>query len=238
MRIGHADRPRSLGPSPIGFRGSELESPEGPVPPRSQSRSAPRAVLLSLVLVALARLHLQDGLAPQAADERKDQPPPAAARARRPAPVAARPPLKERAPVDWSAIALPPLLDVSAPYWQQPQAPEPAGGVEPPSPPPPPPPPPPEPAHMGKGELEHARELSGFTRTPIEDIMALRESGLGWGEVAHQLGLNLGAAVGARPNPPSPPQPPGVGGSNKPPSPPGKPPPPSPPGHGPKKPRP
>ncbi len=45
---------------------------------------------------------------------------------------------------------------------------------------------------FGFGEIERAYDLSLETGTPVDDIFALRESGLGWGAIRDQLGSSPG----------------------------------------------
>jgi len=45
---------------------------------------------------------------------------------------------------------------------------------------------------MGWGEVRHALSLSQKTGKPVGDIVKMRESGLGWGEIAKKEGVKLG----------------------------------------------
>jgi len=47
---------------------------------------------------------------------------------------------------------------------------------------------------MGYGEVRHALTLSEQNGGDLQSVLDMRESGLGWGEIAHQQGGSLGAA--------------------------------------------
>jgi hypothetical protein len=51
------------------------------------------------------------------------------------------------------------------------------------------------------GEAGNAAALADAASVSVEEVEALRESGLGWGEVAHELELSLGEARRELPNP-------------------------------------
>lgn len=48
---------------------------------------------------------------------------------------------------------------------------------------------------FGYGELEKAHLLANASGRSFNDIVAMRQSGEGWGQIAHDLGLNLGRVV-------------------------------------------
>jgi hypothetical protein len=89
----------------------------------------------------------------------------------------------------------------------------------------------------GFGEIDQAYSLAAQTDTPVEEIFALRQSGLGWGQIKQQLGVLPGPPDDPDPGPPDNPGPsdePGPPGKpDKPDKPvdPGKPNDPGPPGH-------
>jgi hypothetical protein len=60
-------------------------------------------------------------------------------------------------------------------------------------------------AGWGYGEIFRLHQLSSASGRPISDVQALRDSGLGWGQIAKTLGvrpgnagINLGAAISDR----------------------------------------
>jgi hypothetical protein len=48
---------------------------------------------------------------------------------------------------------------------------------------------------FGYGELENANLLANESGRSFDEIVAMRQSGEGWGQIAHGLGLNLGRVV-------------------------------------------
>jgi hypothetical protein len=48
---------------------------------------------------------------------------------------------------------------------------------------------------LGWGSLEKAHLLSNATGQSFDDVVALHQSGKGWGKIAHDNGLNLGKLV-------------------------------------------
>ena len=48
---------------------------------------------------------------------------------------------------------------------------------------------------LGWGSLEKAHLLSNATGQSFDDVVALHQSGQGWGKIAHDNGLNLGTLV-------------------------------------------
>jgi hypothetical protein len=48
---------------------------------------------------------------------------------------------------------------------------------------------------LGWGSLEKAHLLSNATGQSFDDVVALHQSGHGWGKIAHENGLNLGRLV-------------------------------------------
>src|SRR5438045_8831382 len=48
---------------------------------------------------------------------------------------------------------------------------------------------------LGWGGLEKAHLLANSTGQSFDDIVALHQSGQGWGRIAHDHGLNLGRTV-------------------------------------------
>jgi hypothetical protein len=48
---------------------------------------------------------------------------------------------------------------------------------------------------FGYGELENANLLANASGRSFDEIVAMRQSGQGWGQIAHDLGLNLGRVV-------------------------------------------
>ena len=48
---------------------------------------------------------------------------------------------------------------------------------------------------LGWGSLEKAHLLSNATGQSFDDVVALHQSGQGWGKIAHDNGLNLGRLV-------------------------------------------
>src|SRR6476660_1395284 len=48
---------------------------------------------------------------------------------------------------------------------------------------------------LGWGSLEKAHLLSNATGQSFDDVVALHQSGHGWGKIAHDNGLNLGKLV-------------------------------------------
>src|SRR6266853_1650243 len=48
---------------------------------------------------------------------------------------------------------------------------------------------------LGWGSLEKAHLLSNATGQSFDDVVALHQSGHGWGKIAHDNGLNLGRLV-------------------------------------------
>lgn len=48
---------------------------------------------------------------------------------------------------------------------------------------------------FGYGELEKAHLLANASGRSFNEIVAMRQSGQGWGQIAHSLGLNLGQVV-------------------------------------------
>jgi len=45
---------------------------------------------------------------------------------------------------------------------------------------------------FGYGEITHALVLSKMTERPLDEIVAMRDSGKGWGQIADELGVKLG----------------------------------------------
>ena len=50
---------------------------------------------------------------------------------------------------------------------------------------------------FGYGELEHANLLANASGQSFDTIVAKRQAGEGWGQIAHDYGLNLGKVVSA-----------------------------------------
>lgn len=48
---------------------------------------------------------------------------------------------------------------------------------------------------LGYGELEHANLLANASGQSFDTIMAKRQAGEGWGQIAHDYNLNLGKVV-------------------------------------------
>ena len=44
---------------------------------------------------------------------------------------------------------------------------------------------------LGYGEISHALVLSEMTERPLDEIVAMRESGKGWGQIADECGVKL-----------------------------------------------
>ena len=51
-------------------------------------------------------------------------------------------------------------------------------------------------SRMGWGEINHALAIARKSGKPLAEILSLRESGLGWGEIAKKYGFKLGEAAG------------------------------------------
>lgn len=51
---------------------------------------------------------------------------------------------------------------------------------------------------MGWGEIKHALAISRKADVPVSDVVKMRESGAGWGRIAQQYGFKLGEATGGR----------------------------------------
>lgn len=49
---------------------------------------------------------------------------------------------------------------------------------------------------MGWGEIRHALAISKRSEKPLAEIVALREEGLGWGQIARKHGFSLGEVSG------------------------------------------
>jgi len=47
---------------------------------------------------------------------------------------------------------------------------------------------------FGYGEISHALVLSKMTEKPLDEIVAMRQAGKGWGQIADELGVKLGEA--------------------------------------------
>ena len=47
---------------------------------------------------------------------------------------------------------------------------------------------------FGYGEISHALVLSKMTEKPLDEIVAMRDAGKGWGQIADELGVKLGEA--------------------------------------------
>ncbi len=63
---------------------------------------------------------------------------------------------------------------------------------------------PPPPGKLGKGEMAIAQDLAKRSGKSLDEIVAMRKTGLGWGQIAHKLGLQLGSVVGeGHPPPPA-----------------------------------
>lgn len=45
---------------------------------------------------------------------------------------------------------------------------------------------------LGYGEISHALVLSEMTEKPLDEVVAMRESGKGWGQIADESGVKLG----------------------------------------------
>jgi len=45
---------------------------------------------------------------------------------------------------------------------------------------------------FGYGEISHALVLSKMTEKPLDEIVAMRDSGKGWGQIADECGVKLG----------------------------------------------
>jgi hypothetical protein len=45
---------------------------------------------------------------------------------------------------------------------------------------------------LGYGEISHALVLSEMTEKPLDEVVAMRESGKGWGQIADECGVKLG----------------------------------------------
>jgi len=48
---------------------------------------------------------------------------------------------------------------------------------------------------FGYGEISHALVLSKMAERPLEEIVAMRDAGKGWGQIADELGIKLGEAT-------------------------------------------
>ena len=48
---------------------------------------------------------------------------------------------------------------------------------------------------LGYGEISHALVLSEMTGKPLDEVVAMRESGKGWGQIADELGVKLREAT-------------------------------------------
>jgi hypothetical protein len=49
---------------------------------------------------------------------------------------------------------------------------------------------------MGWGEVGHALAISQRAGVPLKDVLALRDSGMGWGEIAQKYNFKLGEVTG------------------------------------------
>lgn len=49
--------------------------------------------------------------------------------------------------------------------------------------------------NFGKGEVEIAEDLAKKSGKTTDEIMTMRKSGKGWGEIAKELGVKVGPAV-------------------------------------------
>jgi hypothetical protein len=49
---------------------------------------------------------------------------------------------------------------------------------------------------MGWGEVKHALAISNKAGVPVDDVVALRDSGMGWGQIAQKYGFKLGDVTG------------------------------------------
>lgn len=49
---------------------------------------------------------------------------------------------------------------------------------------------------LGKGEMAIAEDLAKKSGKSVDEIVAMRKSGLGWGQIAHKLGVQPGSAGG------------------------------------------
>jgi len=47
---------------------------------------------------------------------------------------------------------------------------------------------------FGYGEISHALVLSKMVEKPLDEIVAMRDAGKGWGQIADELGVKLGKA--------------------------------------------
>jgi len=47
---------------------------------------------------------------------------------------------------------------------------------------------------FGYGEISHALVLSKMAEKPLDEIVAMRQAGKGWGQIADELGVKLGEA--------------------------------------------
>lgn len=54
---------------------------------------------------------------------------------------------------------------------------------------------------FGKGELEIVEDLAKASGKSVDEILAMRKSGKGWGQIAHELGVKLGPAVSDKEKP-------------------------------------
>lgn len=48
---------------------------------------------------------------------------------------------------------------------------------------------------FGKGEMEIAEDLAKQSGKSVDEILAMRKAGKGWGQIAHELGVKLGPTV-------------------------------------------
>lgn len=48
---------------------------------------------------------------------------------------------------------------------------------------------------LGQGEMEIAEDLAKQSGKSVDEILAMRKAGKGWGQIAQDLGVKLGAAV-------------------------------------------
>jgi len=48
---------------------------------------------------------------------------------------------------------------------------------------------------FGYGEISHALVLSKMAERPLDEIVAMRDAGKGWGQIADELGVKLGEAT-------------------------------------------
>jgi len=61
---------------------------------------------------------------------------------------------------------------------------------------------PPPAGKLGKGEMAIAQDLARRSGKSLDEIVAMRKTGLGWGQIAHKLGLQLGRVIGEGQAPP------------------------------------